>query len=284
MGYKDTQDYERYTTLTGGRPDDKLPPLDFQDGALRLVPGEVWCRWREDISGILCDSDGYQDERPLRTHYERVHGATLSGEHPTEGRRNQGMISRWYADVVNGLQPSWPRSVQTARLSVQDLIRGSVYNQVDYQSAVRLTRLFNKHSPDMPPKVGEELRDMLVSGAFQHTQDSLQEAIKHQTSKEMFDAVNNEPKWINITYERWFILVGVYGVKTLRQECQGIVGAVLTRCGEELDKSLTYKHGPDDSKPHVSALITQMSDTIAKQQKAIDHLNLLVEGLTDASC
>ncbi|KAF5565283.1 hypothetical protein FPHYL_4345 [Fusarium phyllophilum] len=243
MGYKDTQDYERYTTLTGGCPDDKLPPLDFQDGALRLVPGEVWCRWREDISGILCDSDGYQDERSLRTHYERVHGATLSGEHPTEGRRNQGMISRWYTDVVNGLQPSWPRSVQTARLSVQDLTRGSVYNQVDYQSAVRLTRLFNKHSPDMPPKVGEELRDMLVSGAFQHTQDSLREAIKHQIS---------------------------------------IVGAVLIRCGEELDKSLTYKHGPDDSKPHAGALITQMSDTIAKQQKEIDHLNLRMEGSTDA--
>ncbi|KAF4434774.1 hypothetical protein FACUT_7677 [Fusarium acutatum] len=98
--------------------------------------------------------------------------------------------------------------------------------------------------------------------------------IEHQLSKEMFDTINNEPKWMNITYERWFILVGVYGVKTLRQECQGIVGAVLTRCGEELDKSLTHKHGPDDSKPHVNSLITQMSDTIAKQQKAIDHLKL----------
>ncbi|KAF5721046.1 hypothetical protein FGLOB1_407 [Fusarium globosum] len=213
MGFKDTQDYELYTSMTGGRPDEKLPPLDFKDGSLHLVPGEVWCRWREDISGIICNSD---------------------------------------------------------------LPRGSYSNQLDYQSAVRLTRLFNKHSPDMPPKVGEGLRDLLVSGAFQHTGRSDEKPIKHQLSKEMFDAIDNEPKWMNITYERWFILVGVYGVKTLRQECQGIVDAVLTRCGEELDRSLAYQHGPDDSKPHFSVLITQMSDTIAKQQKEIDHLKLAV--------
>ncbi|KAF5598985.1 hypothetical protein FPCIR_2631 [Fusarium pseudocircinatum] len=240
MGFKDTLNYERYTCLTDGRPDDKLPPLDFQNGIVRLVPGEVWCRWREDISGILCDSDGFKDERSLSKHYERVHGATLSGKHPTEGERNQGMIS------------------------------------------IRLARLFNKHSPDMPPKVGEELRGMLVSDAFRHTEDSFEQPIKHQLSKEMFDAVNNEPKWFNITYERWFILVGVYGVKKLRQECQGIVDAVLTRCGEELDNSLTYKRGPDDSKSHVGTLITQMSDTIAKQQKVIDRLSLVVEELSDA--
>lgn len=128
----------------------------------------------------------------------------------------------------------------------------------------------------MPPKVGEDLRGLLVSGAFQHTGRSDEKPIKHQLSKEMFDAINNEPKWMNVTYERWFILVGVYGVKTLRQEGQGIVDAVLTRCGEELDKSLAYQHGPDDSKPHFSVLITQMSDTIAKQQQKIDRLNLAV--------
>ncbi|CVK91627.1 hypothetical protein FPRO06_08610 [Fusarium proliferatum] len=276
MGFKDTQDYELYTSMTGGRPDEKLPPLDFKDGSLQLVPGEVWCRWREDISGIICNSSEYHDEGSLRRHYERVHGATLSAKHPTHGERNEAMISRWYADVVNGLQPSWPRSVQTARLAVQDLPRGSYSNQLDYQSAIRLTRLFNKHSPDMPPKVGEGLRGLLVSGAFQHTGRSDEKPIKHQLSKEMFDAINNEPKWMNITYERWFILVGVYGVKTLRQECQGIVNAVLTRCGEELDKSLAYQHGPDDSKPHFSVLIAQMSDTIAKQQKEIEHLKLAV--------
>lgn len=128
----------------------------------------------------------------------------------------------------------------------------------------------------MPPKVGEDLRGLLVSGVFQHTGRSHEQPIKHQLSKEMFDAINNEPKWMNITYERWFILVGVYGAKTLRQDCQGIVDAVLTRCGEELDKSLAYQHGPDDSKPHFSVLITQMSDTIAKQRKEIDHLKLAV--------
>ncbi|KAF5978319.1 hypothetical protein FCOIX_5971 [Fusarium coicis] len=123
---------------------------------------------------------------------------------------------------------------------------------------------------------------MLVSGAFRHTEDSVERPIKDQLSEEMFDAVNNEPKWCNITYERWLILVGVYGVKTLRQECQGIADAVLTRCGEELDKSLSYKRGRDDSKTHVSALITLMSDTIAKQQKEIDHLGLAVQELSAA--
>ncbi|KAF5644209.1 uncharacterized protein FTJAE_2899 [Fusarium tjaetaba] len=261
MGFKDTQDYERYTCLTGGRPDEKLPPLDFQARGhflifflgTKLINTEWYCPprpWR----GLVPMARGYQRD-PVRLH------------------------------VVNGREPSWPRSVQTARLSTHDLASGSVHNQVDYKSAVRLVQLFNKHSPDMPPKVGEELRDMLVSGAFRHTEDSLEQPIRHQLSKEMFDAVNNKPKWFNITYERWFILVGVYGVKKLRQECQGIVDAVLTRCGEELDKSLTYKRGPDDSKPHVTALITQLSDTAAKQQKLqkeIDHLRLVVEELSAA--
>ncbi|KAF5574684.1 hypothetical protein FPANT_11653 [Fusarium pseudoanthophilum] len=92
----------------------------------------------------------------------------------------------------------------------------------------------------MPPKVGPELRGLPVSGAFQHTCDSCEQPTKHQLSKEIFDAVNDEPKWINITYDRRFILVGVYGVETLRQQCQGIVDVVLTRCGEELDTSLVY--------------------------------------------
>ncbi|KAF5664380.1 hypothetical protein FDENT_12904 [Fusarium denticulatum] len=108
--------------------------------------------------------------------------------------------------------------------------------------------MFNKHSPDMPPKVGEEMLVLLVTGAFQHTQDSLQEAIKHQLNKDMFDNVNSEPKWIDLTHERRFILVSVYGVKTLRQECTGIVDTVLTRCREEFFRSLTYQHSPDKRK------------------------------------
>jgi hypothetical protein len=166
------------------------------------------------------------------------------------------------------------------RLAVQDLPRGSEANQMDYQSAVRLTRLFNEHGPDMPSKVSDELRRLLIDGAFQHTNGSHQRAIKHQISMEIFDAVNNEPKWMKITYERWFILVGVYGVKTLRRECKGIVNAVLTRRGDELDKSLTYKHGSDDGKPHSSTLITKLTDTVSKQQKAIDRFESTVSRLS----
>src|SRR6478735_6038291 len=65
---------------------------------------------------------------------------------------------------------------------------------------------------------------------------------KHPISMEMFDNVNNETMWMNITYERRFILAGVYRIETLQQECKGIVNAVLARCGDELDKSLAYKH------------------------------------------
>lgn len=69
----------------------------------------------------------------------------------------------------------------------------------------------------------------------------------------MFDNVNNETMWMNITYERWFILAGVYRIETLQQECKGIVNAVLARCGDELDKSLAYKHAQTTAN-HTSVL------------------------------
>ncbi|EWZ40430.1 hypothetical protein FOCG_13598 [Fusarium oxysporum f. sp. radicis-lycopersici 26381] len=74
----------------------------------------------------------------------------------------------WYADIANGVLPSWPRSVQVVRLAGQDLPRGNEANQMDYQSAVRLKLLFNEHGTDMPSKVSEELRRLLIDGVFQH--------------------------------------------------------------------------------------------------------------------
>ncbi|KAM5510492.1 hypothetical protein FOXYSP1_10592 [Fusarium oxysporum f. sp. phaseoli] len=250
MDFRTSEAYKCYNTRN--RPDDKLPPLDFQVcgrfvvSVLKtklidtgwnppLVPGEVFCRWREDISGVLCIHDDHKTGHSLRQHYERVHGAKLAQEYPTQGEGKQARILRWYADITNGLLPSWPRSVQVARLAGQDLPRGNEANQMDYQSAVRLTLLFNEHVTDMPSKVSEELRRLLIDGVFQHKM-----------------AQTDGPE---STRSRRFILAGVYRIETLQQECKGIVNAVLARCGDELDKSLTYKHGPDDSKPHFSALL-----------------------------
>ncbi|KAK2477608.1 hypothetical protein H9L39_10096 [Fusarium oxysporum f. sp. albedinis] len=93
---------------------------------------------------------------------------------------------------------------------------------------------------------------------------------KHPISMEMFDNVNNETMWMNITYERWFILAGVCRIETLQQECKGIVNAVLARCGDELDKGLAYKHGPDDSKPHFSALLPKcLTRSSSNRRKSI---------------
>ncbi|KAH7199634.1 hypothetical protein DER44DRAFT_901250 [Fusarium oxysporum] len=223
MDFQTSEAYKCYNTRNS--PDDKLPPLDFQaggrfvDGILHLVPGEVFCRWREDISGVLCIHDDHKTGHSLRQHYERVHGAKLAQEYPTQGEGNQARILRWYADIANGLLPSWPRSVQVAQLAGQDLPRGNEANQMDYQSAVRLTRLFNEHGPDMPSKVSEELRRLLIDGVFQHKM-----------------AQTDGPE---STRSVWRCLIMI---ETLQQECKGIVNAVLARCGDELDKSLAYKH------------------------------------------
>ncbi|KAL5620816.1 hypothetical protein FOBRF1_004062 [Fusarium oxysporum] len=93
MDFQTSEAYKCYNTRN--RPDDKLPPLDFQDGILHLVHGEVFCRWREDISGVLCIHDDHKTGHSLRQHYERVHGAKLAQEYPTQGEGNQARILRW---------------------------------------------------------------------------------------------------------------------------------------------------------------------------------------------
>ncbi|KAM5366582.1 hypothetical protein ACJA88_011891 [Fusarium oxysporum] len=136
------------------------------------------------------------------------------------------------------------------RLAGQDLPRGNEANQMDYQSAVRLKLLFNEHGTDMPSKVSEELRRLLIDGVFQHKM-----------------AQTDGPE---STRSRWFILAGVCRIETLQQECKGIVNAVLARCGDELDKGLAYKHGPDDSKPHFSALLPKcLTRSSSNRRKSI---------------
>ncbi|KAI3583754.1 hypothetical protein IWW34DRAFT_865194, partial [Fusarium oxysporum f. sp. albedinis] len=63
-------------------------------GILHLIPGEVFCRWREDTSGVLCIHDDHKTGHSLRQHYERVHGAKLAQEYPTQGEGNQARILR----------------------------------------------------------------------------------------------------------------------------------------------------------------------------------------------
>jgi hypothetical protein len=63
----------------------------------------------------------------------------------------------------------------------------------------------------------------------------------------MYDEEAGEPKWINATYERWFILVGIYGFATLRNKASGLWQAIIMRYGERLDTELAFKKSPDET-------------------------------------
>lgn len=67
MGFKDTQDYELYTSMTGGRPDEKLPPLDFKvrDHSLSLIHimkliSTGWISPTRAWRGLVSMARGYQ--------------------------------------------------------------------------------------------------------------------------------------------------------------------------------------------------------------------------------
>ncbi|KAF4345687.1 hypothetical protein FBEOM_345 [Fusarium beomiforme] len=204
------------------RPDEKLPPLDYKSPLnIRSKENETMQRFRVRILRVLL-------KKPMPLARNKI---------------------GWYEDVENGVMLSWPRSVEVARLAVDDLPlcapSGTQASRNNHQSAFRISRLFNEHGPDMPPEVSDELRRLLISN------------------------VNKEPKWMNITYERWFMLAGAYGTERLKKECGGIVKAVLTPCGGELDNILAYKQGSYDIV------------TVSKQQKDIDRLNRIIGGQSD---
>ncbi|RGP68499.1 hypothetical protein FLONG3_8138 [Fusarium longipes] len=151
---------------------------------------------------------------------------------------------------------------QSFDLKFEDLPLGT-QGESDRHSAVRLCTLFKQHQASMPSRVQSKLLQLLTSGHFQHNEKSILHPLKHQLSMDMYDEDTREVKWINVTYERWFILVGIYGWATLRERADGVRKAVLMRYGEPLDRDLTFKNSSDNSGSLVRPFLSQLGDEIS---------------------
>ncbi|KAL3600781.1 hypothetical protein FPOAC2_05030 [Fusarium poae] len=115
----------------------------------------------------------------------------------------------------------------------------------------------------MPPRVRCRLLHLLTSGQFQHNAQSIFQPLKHQLSMHMYDEEVGEANWISVTYERWFILVGIYGWDMLREHADGIRKAVVMRYGEPIDGNLAFKDSSDNSGSIVRPFLSQLGDEVS---------------------
>lgn len=145
---------------------------------------------------------------------------------------------------------------------MEDLPLGT-QEESDRHSAIRLCTLFNQHQSSMPPRVRSSLLHLLKTGQFQHNSQSIFQPFKHQLSIHMYDEEEGQANWINVTYERWFILIGVYGWSMLRDYADGIRKAVVMRYGEPLDGDLTFKNSSDNSGSIVRPFLSQLADEVS---------------------
>ncbi|KAM0252508.1 hypothetical protein ACHAP5_001156 [Fusarium lateritium] len=85
-----------------------LPRLNVtEDGEVKIVPGEIYCRWR-DAHNVICELE-FADERDLRAHYRDAHHLRYERRGPASlSRRENKHIGRWYYDTVRNREPNWP--------------------------------------------------------------------------------------------------------------------------------------------------------------------------------
>lgn len=115
----------------------------------------------------------------------------------------------------------------------------------------------------MPSRVRLKLLHLLKTGQFRHNDQSIRSPLKHQLSLQMYDEKAGEPKWINATYERWFILVGIYGFATLRNKASGLWQAIIMRYGERLDTELAFEKSPDETGSLLRPFLSQLGEEVS---------------------
>ena len=79
----------------------------------------------------------------------------------------------------------------------------------------------------------------------------------------MYDENAGEPKWINATYERWFILVGIYGFAMLRNKASGLWKAIMMRYGERLDTELAFEKSRDETGSLLRPFLSQLGEEVS---------------------
>ncbi|KAF5611170.1 uncharacterized protein FSUBG_2449 [Fusarium subglutinans] len=87
------------------------------------------------------------------------------------------------------------------------------------------------------------------------------------------------PWWYNITYENWFILVGIYRLEKLGSSAigAGIKQAMEQRYGGNIGTDLTWRNHPVDHGQHARHLLTQVATKVIELQETITELQKAVK-------
>ncbi|KAF5027299.1 hypothetical protein F66182_593 [Fusarium sp. NRRL 66182] len=108
LGYLASPSYERY--LNGGvRPDELLPPLDYNEDKVMTVVGERYCRYRMPRGELCPKGQQFNTHSGLRSHYKKVHKRTVFVRRlGALNAEENAQVQYWYDDLVAGRMPSWP--------------------------------------------------------------------------------------------------------------------------------------------------------------------------------
>ncbi|KIL89548.1 hypothetical protein FAVG1_07128 [Fusarium avenaceum] len=172
--------------------------------------------------------------------------------------------------------------VNDSALTADDLPLGE-HEEENRQAATRICELLNEHGKSMPRPVRDQIIRMLKDGDFHHTAASKIRPSEHQLCQKMWDSEVMSPNWINITYENWFILSGVYDQKKLSEisGVKGIMKALVRRYGYDLSNSLAYKNGPLNAGLHAREFVTQTGSILSDLVRKFAKQELQIEKLLD---
>ncbi|CAG7554941.1 unnamed protein product [Fusarium equiseti] len=203
-----------------------------------------------------CQNTSFDDAQTKVETTEQTPGELQARHRSVPEQRQQHKASTIQLADSNGEEKKFPD------LNIEDLPLRS--NEVwDRSSAISLCTLFNQHQASMPSRVRLKLLHLLKTGQFRHNDQSIRSPLKHQLSLQMYDENAGEPKWINATYERWFILVGIYGFATLRNKASGLWQAIIMRYGERLDTELAFKKSPDETGSLLRPFLSQLGEEVS---------------------
>ncbi|KAF5027292.1 hypothetical protein F66182_586 [Fusarium sp. NRRL 66182] len=157
-------------------------------------------------------------------------------------------------------------------LTVDDLPLGT-QSEDDRKSAINICHLFNKKHSSMPETVQNSLLQLLKSGVFHHTASSVHKPKHHQIYKQMWNDATHLPIWLNITYENWFILVGVFGHdKMAKSAFRGVKDAVAARYRGRMAENLEWTNYPMDDGEHAGELVAQLCEELAALKREVQGL------------
>ncbi|KAL7939131.1 hypothetical protein V8C35DRAFT_326320 [Trichoderma chlorosporum] len=122
--YTEMEGYQRYIVRNGAgaRDDAKMPSLALNsENQIILVPGEVFCRWRDEKDKLCPRATRFTQIRSLVMHYEHMHKKSVEKRKSVRSMKKNAKVDCWYTQVANGEKPTWtPNVINDRTVTVAD--------------------------------------------------------------------------------------------------------------------------------------------------------------------